>query len=253
MLVVVAGHNLDSLFMIICYLNQIHIFRRDQSLIRQMLLNPLKQHVPILFSYQHNRNTVNALSLNQSQALKHLIKGSKTAGKDDKALSILDEHHFPYKEIVKVDLVISMHIGIQPLLFREVYTETDRLSALIVSSKIRRLHNSRSPAGNHTTLAPGHHLSCFNGHLVILGVSSGSCGIEYGDAGTYLQKLVVAFQTLPHNFEDTPEIPVAIFFKVMSHFLCRCLRLWRGLAVPVMGVVRVLHIRIYSNLYCTHG
>ena len=125
-LAVAFKHHFNSFFGYIDALEEEQIFRTDVlMLFVQHLVDPIHQGRPDSFVYQYDGETGFFIGLNEGKDFEQFIHRTETARQHHKTLGILHEYHLAHEEIVELQGLVAVLIGIGGLLEGQVDIESD--------------------------------------------------------------------------------------------------------------------------------
>src|SRR5690606_17845105 len=119
--------------------------------------------------------------LDESNGFGELIQSAKASREDHIGRGILDQHHFPHKEVIKSDSFREVRIRL--LLMGKEDITADAFSSVLKSAAVRGFHDARATARHHRIAffrEQGAELSRFGISRVIF---RESCGAEYRYGG----------------------------------------------------------------------
>src|SRR5690554_3699630 len=146
------------------------------------------------------------MGLNQGDGLKEFIQGSKAPRHDHKTLRILHKHDLAHKEIIEVDILITVNIGVVMLLKRQVDIQSHRSSAGQVCSLISCFYDPGTPSGNYSIAVFHDLLSNLLGEFIIGVIRFGPGRSEDGNTGANPAEFFISSNEFSHDLENRPGV-----------------------------------------------
>src|SRR5690242_693727 len=183
---------------------QRQIGRGDLAFYGDPVAQPILEPAPVLYSGQDEGKVLDLARLDQRECLEELVHGAVTTGKDHERRRILDEHRLAHEKVAEVDR--ALHVGIQPLLERQLDVTPDREAISLLRAPIRGLHDARPAAGDDREPFLREHPGGFHRLLVVGVVGLGASRAENRDGVVDVRQGVEALDELSHDAEDAPGV-----------------------------------------------
>ena len=109
------------------------------------------------------------MGLYEGEGLEKLVEGAETAWHRYKGFGILDEHYFAGKEIVELDVLVVVDVGVVGLLEGEIDVKSGRYAFVEVRTFVAGFHNAGSSTGDDAKAFVDYFLGNAYGELVVGG------------------------------------------------------------------------------------
>src|SRR5205809_6281779 len=146
------GGHLGGLLRIVGDGHQVEVLWRDRAASEHHLPHPAEQTGPVLGPIEDDRKVLDLARLGKGQRLEELVEGAQTAGKDDEAASVFDEHVLADEEVAELDA--EGDVVVELLLVGQLDVAADRQPAGLLAPAVDGFHDPRAAAGDDGETAP---------------------------------------------------------------------------------------------------
>src|SRR5437588_10070153 len=122
---------------------------------------------------------VDLAGLGEGQRLEELVQGAETAGEDDEAARVFDEHRLAGEEVAKLHAEVD--VVVDPLLVGQLDVAADGETARLLAALVGGLHDPRSAAGDDRVATLGDGAAGLLGGEVITVLAGGPGGAGGAD------------------------------------------------------------------------
>src|SRR4051794_37620567 len=141
-----GAYALDHLVEVIADDEQVEVLRGDHALAEGALAQPVDQPVPVGRVDQADRELVDLAGLDQRQRLEELVERAEAAGQDDERVRVADEHDLAREEVVELERVGDVAVGV--LLEGQLDVQADRARAGLARAAVGGLHGAGPAPGD---------------------------------------------------------------------------------------------------------
>src|SRR5690625_4330588 len=204
----VAGgdNNFNGPVHIVGQFDELKILGADVAVINDHLPQPIHQARPVLSAHQHDGKAGDLAGLHQGQRFEEFVECAETAGQDNKALRVFDEHDLAHEEVAEVNAHIDPVV--HSLLERQFNTQANRKAIGLYRAAICGLHHAGPTASDDAVPGFGQGLSDLDTQLVVLVAGLDARGAEYAYRTSHFGKRVEAFDEFTLNSQHAPGILV---------------------------------------------
>ena len=154
---------------------------------------------PVLLPMNDDREIRDLAGLNQSESLEQLVGCSQSSRHDDEGVRVLEKKHLSHEKVIERDPAVQ--VGIRLLLLRKPDIASDRSTAGVLCSAIRRFHGPGSASRHDSEAQAGEALSHFTGGRIVAMILCEPRAAENGDTWPDEVQVSETSDELPKNVQ----------------------------------------------------
>ena len=165
--------------------------------------------------------------MHEGQGFEQLVQCSESAWHDNEALGILHKHHLAHKEVIEIDALVRVDVGVVVLFERQFNVQSHGGAPDVMRTAVTGFHHTGTTTGDDTIASLTQLPRNFTRLIVHRRIFGHSCRSVDADAGSNALQGLKSLHEFPHDFKDGPTvvgldfIPIALLQAFLHVLLLR--------------------------------